>query len=479
MSPRSIEPRGIFGTRFLVIGFGSTLLLSVLTLGIAAIEFSEVEEAALDTADDSYSIHYLANIGEDLARLRTHLAFGISQSPEEFTRQAQRIAGFELRLQDAISAVPDTLDRDSRVRWDLLRPQIERQLQVYADAAYAIRMGQASRASELLTREASVTATVHDALDDLEEAHRESVVMKLRAAHQKAASMVIVELVLAGVFLVGMVGIFGGMLSMLRRQRRRLADYTTRLEMANADLDAFAGRVAHDLRSALGPIVMAPSLLRGSPADLDLVLKTADRTERSSRRAIAIVDALLAFSRGSRGVEADEYGTVRSAMKDVLDELAPLAEQLDVSIEVEALPDVHVRCSPGLLHIVLVNLCGNAVKYLEGRPERRVCISAYCEDAWFRLEVEDTGPGIPKDAQEKIFEPFYRVAGTRVPGIGIGLATVRRILDACGGRVAVESDVARGGARFQVWLPLAPSPPAPPPSHEPDEPRASGRPRAA
>jgi K+-sensing histidine kinase KdpD len=66
--------------------------------------------------------------------------------------------------------------------------------------------------------------------------------------------------------------------------------------------------------------------------------------------------------------------------------------------------------------------------------------------------VEDTGPGISKDVQDKIFEPFFRVEDNRAPGTGIGLATVRRILDARGGRVAVESDKGRG-ARFTFWLP--------------------------
>jgi len=469
MRPGPTEPRGKLGTRFLVIGFASTLLLSVLTLGIAAIQSNRVEQSVLATADDSYSVYYLANVGEDLGRLRARLAFGISESPEEFGRHTDRIASLESRLQTSLGAVPASLDPASRARWTALRPQIDRLLQVYADVSSAIRAGQPSRASELLARQDPETMSVHDALDVLERSHRETVLRELRSAHRSASSMVIVELVLASAFLVGMVGIFGGMLRMLRRQRRRLDDYTARLEVANADLDAFASRVAHDLRNALGPIVLAPSLLRSSPADPDLVRKTADRTERSSRRAIAIVDALLAFSRASRGVEADEAGAVRSAVKDVLEELAPLAEQLDVSIEAGDLPDVHVRCSPGLLHIVLANLCGNAVKYLAGRPERRVRVSAHRDGASCRIEVEDTGPGIPAEAQAKIFEPFYRVAGSHVPGIGIGLATVRRILDARGGRVAVESDVGRGGSRFQVWLPLAPSPPdEQPPRDGPD-----------
>ena len=150
-----------------------------------------------------------------------------------------------------------------------------------------------------------------------------------------------------------------------------------------------------------------------------------------------------------------------------MDELAPLAATLGISFEVEEVPDLQVRCSPGLLHIVLANLCGNAVKYLEGQAERRVRISAQRDDSWCRIEVEDTGPGIPIEAQEKIFEPFFRVEGTRAPGTGVGLATVRRILDARGGRIAVESAEGRG-SRFLVWLSLAPSADDRPPMREPE-----------
>jgi signal transduction histidine kinase len=142
-------------------------------------------------------------------------------------------------------------------------------------------------------------------------------------------------------------------------------------------------------------------------------------------------------------------------VKDVSEELAPLVAQLDVSVEVRSIPKVRVRCNPGLLHIVLANLCGNAVKYLQGQPERRVRLSALTEGALCRIEVEDTGPGIAQDEQARIFEPFFRVQGTRAQGTGIGLATVKRIVDARGGRIVVDSDGAHG-SRFVVWLPLVP-----------------------
>ena len=72
----------------------------------------------------------------------------------------------------------------------------------------------------------------------------------------------------------------------------------------------------------------------------------------------------------------------------------------------------------------------------------------------YELRIDDTGPGIPEDARERIFEPFYRVPGTVASGTGIGLATVRRVVDVYGGRISVESTLGSHSS-FRVWLPLA------------------------
>ncbi|HXI57494.1 MAG TPA: ATP-binding protein [Polyangia bacterium] len=237
----------------------------------------------------------------------------------------------------------------------------------------------------------------------------------------------------------------------------QILDYARRLEDRNDNLDAFAGRVAHDLKNTLAPTFMSPALLRRSAGNQARVLEIADTTERCSVRAVAVVDALLAFSRASHEVVADESGAVRFAVKEVTDELSPLVLKVGASIEVQELPDAQVRCSQELLHIALANVVGNAVKYLERRSERQVRISAHTDGAWCRIDVADTGPGIRKSDQEKIFEPFYRVEGSEVPGTGIGLATVCRIVQTRGGRVTLDS-VEGQGSLFHIFLPLVKPP---------------------
>jgi signal transduction histidine kinase len=260
---------------------------------------------------------------------------------------------------------------------------------------------------------------------------------------------------IAGLFALVLFGLWGA--RRIVRYEDQITSYAKEIEERNRDLDSFAGRVAHDLRNALGPIVMSPHMLRQVSGPSERITAIADRIERCSERAIAIVNALLSFARASQKADANESAPLEVAVKDVREELAPLVAQLDVSVAVENIPKVHLRCSPGLLHIVLANLCGNAVKYLQGQPERRVRLSADIEGTLCRIEVEDTGPGIAKEEQARIFEPFFRVQGTRAQGTGIGLATVRRIVDARAGRIIVESDHGHG-SRFIVWLPLAPSP---------------------
>ena len=237
---------------------------------------------------------------------------------------------------------------------------------------------------------------------------------------------------------------------------RQLEESTDLLAIQNHDLDAFAGRVAHDLKNALGPLLIFPALLRRDATDPQRVRELAHSTERSTRRTSQVIDSLLAFARASHAVDPDAAAPVRAAVESVLDETTQLASHLGATIEVAAIPDLVVRCEPGLLHVVLANVVGNAVKYLSGRPVRRVQIRVNKEDDSCRLEIADTGPGIPKDQLQKIFEPFYRFEAGRGPGSGIGLATVRRILDARSGRIEVESEEGQG-ARFVVWLPLATS----------------------
>jgi signal transduction histidine kinase len=235
---------------------------------------------------------------------------------------------------------------------------------------------------------------------------------------------------------------------------RQLTQSAERLAQQNHDLDAFAGRVAHDLKNALGPARIFSELLRRATTDPQRVRELAEVNERTVSRTSRVIDSLLAFARASHDVDPNTAASVRDAVESVLDETTQVASHLGATMEVDAIPDAYVRCEPGLLHAVLGNLVSNAVKFLAGRPVRRVRIHVSQDDRSCRIEVADTGPGIPADKRQAIFEPFYRIDVALNTGSGIGLATVRRIVDACHGYIAVESEEGQG-TRFVVWLPLA------------------------
>jgi signal transduction histidine kinase len=102
-------------------------------------------------------------------------------------------------------------------------------------------------------------------------------------------------------------------------------------------------------------------------------------------------------------------------------------------------------------------LVRNAVKYVAGQPRRHVDVRVHGGgDGRVRLEVEDSGPGIPAEKRGKIFEPFVRLDGARKqPGFGLGLATVKKLVGAYGGDVGVDNASGDAGACFWLSLPRA------------------------
>ena len=99
------------------------------------------------------------------------------------------------------------------------------------------------------------------------------------------------------------------------------------------------------------------------------------------------------------------------------------------------------------------NLVSNAIKYTPGGGT--IGVETGAEDDWVWVRVRDTGPGIPPELQEKMFEPFVRGGqGKRFPqGMGLGLSIARELIEAHGGRLELESEAGLG-SRFTIWLPL-------------------------
>jgi signal transduction histidine kinase len=135
--------------------------------------------------------------------------------------------------------------------------------------------------------------------------------------------------------------------------------------------------------------------------------------------------------------------------------LRPTADERAIEVVVMPVPPTEVACSVGALTSVMSNLVGNALKYT---TQGRVTVRSEAVDGVVRVEVEDTGPGLPQDVPpESLFDPYVRGNGVSQPGMGLGLATVKRLVEGHGGQVGVRPSARTKGCLFWFTLPTVKS----------------------
>lgn len=226
------------------------------------------------------------------------------------------------------------------------------------------------------------------------------------------------------------------------------------LERSNVQLAAFAGQVSHDLRNPLTGMDLSLSMIAeelealppGDPAAEELPFLLS-RARGSLGRMTGLVDDLLEFARMG-GVREDAEIDLDSVLAEVRADLH--AQAADASIEVGDLPIV--RGDRAQLRAVLQNLLANSIAYAVPGEPPRIEVRGGREDFRAWVEVVDHGLGVAADQRERVFEPLVRVH-KQVPGSGIGLATVRRVMDAHGGHVSLH-DTPGGGATVRLDFPL-------------------------
>jgi signal transduction histidine kinase len=229
---------------------------------------------------------------------------------------------------------------------------------------------------------------------------------------------------------------------------RLVRRYEESLRERADELEQFAGRVAHDVK---GPLTATSAALRAlrrlSP---DRASSVIDRGERAVLRVGRLVDDLLEFALAGGSTTRRASADVHDVVQEVVGELRDVADAQRVEVVVDGASHEQVACSPGVLESIVQNLVRNAIAYMGDSPVRVVRVRTARSDARgpVRIEVEDSGPGIPEELGERVFEPFVRGSGP-VEGTGLGLATVKRFVSAHGGRVGFS---ATRGAGTLFWL---------------------------
>jgi len=232
--------------------------------------------------------------------------------------------------------------------------------------------------------------------------------------------------------------------------RQELGEKNRQLERRNrlAALGEMAAGLAHEIRNPLGGIQLYASLLEKETASLPEAAALARKISGGVRRLEALVRHVLQFTRQMTAQigQADLAEVVDAAVESA----SAAAQGRGAMVQVQGPRPMSVRVDAVLMTQAVANLILNAAEAMEGGG--RVRVSYGPDDSGsggqFRLSVEDDGPGIPSEAMERIFNPFFT---TKEAGTGLGLAIVHRIVEAHEGTITA-CNVPGGGARFEMRI---------------------------
>lgn len=234
---------------------------------------------------------------------------------------------------------------------------------------------------------------------------------------------------------------------------------TQELEIINKELESFSYSVSHDLRAPLRSIDGFSRALEEDCADQvnDLGKDYLQRIRNSVQRMGALIDDLLMLSRTTRREFTPLMINISEMAEKIVHQMRISDPGREVELAIQA--GIEIYADPGLIETVLENLLGNAWKYTSKQKNARIEMGQSLQQGEQVIYVKDNGVGFDMRYTGKLFGAFQRLhSSDEFPGTGIGLATVKRIINRHGGRIWVEAAVNEGAAFYFAV-----------PEHQPDE----------
>ena len=428
------------------LGMVLVVLSFALTLGYSHFLLQPIDEQALAITEGAVpSLQHLANMRVELAHLG-RMVRDLATAGDAPSRATP----------PAIGAARARVESEFRLYRDLPTSTAEAQWLPIVDQ----RLGQLRQATDSVVNTAG-GATRRDALQKVFEPALEQTdaatgtlqrlgetragLHATRILHTRQEATFIATL-LGGLSLgIAFVATFL-VLRVLRTRAEITRRYVRLQNERNAELEAFAGRVAHDLRDPLGAIALQLiAVTHRQPLKPELT-PHFNAIDRQLTHMNQVIEALLEFARAGAAPAADARANIAEVLSSVLAGIRPRLENIRVELTVTPVPPFEIACTAGALSSVLANLLGNAAKFVVEGSElpRRIAVRVSEAAHMAHIEVEDNGPGIPPEAEQHIFEPFRRLNTTRQSGFGLGLATVKKIVEAYHGRLGVWSRHAKG-----------------------------------
>lgn len=238
-----------------------------------------------------------------------------------------------------------------------------------------------------------------------------------------------------------------------RLREEELQRVVRHLASSNADLERFAAIAAHDLRSPIATIIgysdLAVDMAEDDPREAIRKFKTI---KDISVRMIGLVDQLLQYSKIGKSKINSKTFSLSNAAEEAMVNLGKYILESKAEIIVDSMPNL--TGDPVLFSQLFQNLIANSLKFKSEKRPCKITISARKENGIVKIKVKDNGVGFDPTKNLEIFEPFER--GDNIQGIkgsGLGLATVKKILDLHGGYISATGTVEQG-AEFTIEVPV-------------------------